>query len=163
MYMLPSGFAVYVLWHMFGSFVLLRALDAVVATASAEEREEAFIVPFEAVVAFLLGSVTAVGPGAVSAILVETLGSSESSGLSSEKSSVKRSISIKHVMEEATLIWAMGYVPACRPLSKAPDVNPPSDKIIYTRKSIKTQLLGPIQLFLPSMIFARACYTNKLQ
>lgn len=108
MYMSPSGFVVYVLWHTFGSFVLLRALDAVVATAAAEERDEAFTVPFEAAVAFLIGSIAAVGPGAAAAIPVGTPEASESSGFSAEKSSAKQSISIKHVN---TLIWAMGTYP----------------------------------------------------
>ena len=65
---------------MCGSFVLLRGLDGVVATAAAEERDEAFTVPFEAAVAFLIGSVAAVGTGAAAFGLSE---------FSAEKSSAK--------------------------------------------------------------------------
>lgn len=82
---------------MFGSFVLLRALDAVVATAAAEERAEAFAVPLEAVVAFETGSVAAVAAGAVGATTVSRPESSESFGFSAEKSSAKRLVSIQHV------------------------------------------------------------------
>ena len=81
------------LWHMFGSFVLLRALDAVVATAAAEERAEAFAVPLEAAVAFAFDSIAAVGAGAVGATTVcrpgESESESESLGCSAEKSSAK--------------------------------------------------------------------------
>lgn len=104
--MAPSGSVVYVLWHMFGSFVLLRGLDAVVATAAAEERDEAFTVPFEAAVVF------AIGTGALAAIPVGRPEVSESSGFSAEKSSAKRFVSIKHVIE-ATTVWSVGtYQPA---------------------------------------------------
>ena len=97
MFMPPSGSVVNVLWHMFGSFVLLRALDAVVATAAAEEGEEALTVPFEAVVAFLIGSVATVG----------TAPESESIGLSAETSSAKWFVSIKLEIRAMT-IWSMG-------------------------------------------------------
>lgn len=95
--MAPSGSVVNVLWHMFGSFVLLRGLDAVVATAAAEEGEEALTVPFEAVVAFLIGSVATVG----------TAPESESFGFSAETSSAKRFVSNMLVVESTT-IWSMG-------------------------------------------------------
>lgn len=102
MYVAPSGSVVYVLWHMFGSLVLLRRLDAVVATAAAEERDEAFTVPFEAVVAFTTGSAAAVGAGAAAAAAVGRPGASESSGFSAEKSSAKQLVSISHVIEATT-------------------------------------------------------------
>lgn len=102
MYVAPSEFVVDVLWHMFGSFVLLRGLDGVVATAAAEERDEAFTVPFEAAVAFLVGSVAAVGAGAAAAILDERPAASESPEFSAEKSSAKRFVSIKRVIEATT-------------------------------------------------------------
>lgn len=82
---------------MFGSFVLLRALDAVVATAAAEERAEAFTVPLEAVVALETGSIAAVGAGAVGATIVSRPGTSESFGCSAEKSSARQLISIHHI------------------------------------------------------------------
>lgn len=108
MYVRPSGSVVYVLWHMFGSFVLLRALDAVVATAAAEERADAFAVPLEAAVAF----VAAVGAGAVGATTVCRPGESESFGCSAEKSSAKWLVSIKHV-NGAMMVWSMStYQPA---------------------------------------------------
>lgn len=74
---------------MCGSFVLLRGVDAVVATGAAEETEEAFIVPLEAAVAFVLGPITAVGAGAVGASLVARPEVSELSGCSAERSSEK--------------------------------------------------------------------------
>ena len=102
-YVTPSESVVDVLWHIFGSFVLLRGLDGVVATAAAEERDEAFTVPFEAAVAFLIGSIAAVGTGAAASGLSE---------FSVEKSSAKWFVSIKRVIE-ATIIWSMGtYQPA---------------------------------------------------
>ena len=65
---------------MFGSFVLLRGLAAVVATAAAEEeRDGALTVPFEAVVPFEIGSVAAVAVGAAAVILADTPELSESS------------------------------------------------------------------------------------
>lgn len=75
--------------------MLLRALDAVVATAAAEERGEALTVPLEAVVAFVIGSVATVGAGAVGATTVSRPGASESFGCSAEKSSAKGLISIE--------------------------------------------------------------------
>ena len=97
---------------MFGSFVLLRALDAVVATAAAEERAEAFAVPLEAAVAFALDSIAAVGAGAVGATTVCRPGESESFGCSAEKSSAKPLVSIKHV-NGAMAVWSVGtYQPA---------------------------------------------------
>ena len=88
---------------MFGSFVPLRALDTVVATAAAEETEEALTVPFEAAVAFAIGSVAAVGAGSVAAISVDRGEGSVSSGFSLEKSSAKRFVSNKHVGEARTV------------------------------------------------------------
>lgn len=84
---------------MFGSFVLLRGLDTVVATAAAEERAEAFSVPLEAAVAFAFDPIAAVGAGAVGATTVCRPGESESEslGCSAEKSSAKPWVSIKHV------------------------------------------------------------------
>lgn len=79
----PSESAVYVLWHMFGSFVLFRTLDAVVAMAAAEEIGEAFTVSLEVLVAL----VAAVGAGAVAASPVGRPEESDSSGFSAEKSS----------------------------------------------------------------------------
>ena len=105
--MSPSESASYVLWHMFGSFVLLRGLDAVVATASAEEIDEAFAVPLEAVVAFVFDPVAAVAAGAVAAIPVVRLESSESSGFSAEKSSAKLFVGIDSVIE-AAIVRSMG-------------------------------------------------------
>lgn len=140
MYVRPSESVVHVLWHMFGSFVLLRALDAVVATAAAEEMAEAFAVPLEAVVAF----------------------EAESFGCSAEKSSARQLVSIQHV-DGSNDHLVNGHIPACRRLSEAADTDPTIDRIVYTPMSIETQLARPIQLFLPSMIFARACHTNKLQ
>ena len=110
MYETPSESVVDVLWHMFGSFVLLSGL--VVATAAAEERAEAFTVPLEAVVAFETGSVAAVGAGAVGATIVCRPGSSESLGCSAEKSSARPLVSIQHV-DGAMTIWSMvTYHPA---------------------------------------------------
>ena len=100
----PSGSVVYVLWHICGSLVLLRGLDAVVATAAAEEIEDAFTVPFEAAVAFLFGSTAAVAAGAVGATFVIRSEASESFGCSAEKSPAKNFISIKYMME-ATTAW----------------------------------------------------------
>lgn len=74
MYVAPSGSVVDGLWHMFGSFVLLRGLDAVVATAAAEEIGDPFTVPLEAV--------------------VELLGVSESFGFFAEKSPAVLLVSI---------------------------------------------------------------------
>ena len=88
MYFAPSGSVVYVLWHMFGSFVLLRGLDAVVATAAAEEVGDPFTVPLEAVVELFDGSVAATEAGAVDGTSVCVLDVSESFGFSAEKSSV---------------------------------------------------------------------------
>ena len=82
MYIAPSGSVVCVLWHMFGSFVLLRGLDAVVATAAAEEIGDPFTVPLEAVVELFDGSVAANGTGAVCGISVCEIGVSESFGSS---------------------------------------------------------------------------------
>lgn len=162
MYVAPSGSVVYVLWHMFGSFVLLRALDAVVATAAAEERDDAFKVPFEAAVPFETGSIAAVGVGAVVTTPADRPEESESFGFSAEKSSAKRYVSIEHGIgrNNSLVNW---YSPACRRLSTAADASPPTEKVIYTQKSIEARLPHPIQLFLPAMIFARACRTNKLQ
>ena len=87
MYVAPSGSVVYVLWHMFGSFVLLRELDTVVATAAAEEVGDPFIVSLEAVVEFFGGSVAAPETGTVGGTSVCVLGVSESFGFSAEKSS----------------------------------------------------------------------------
>ena len=84
----------YVLWHMFGSFVLLRGLEAVVATAAAEEIGDPFIVPLEAVVEFVDGSVAATETGVVSGISVCVLEESESFGFSAEKSSAVLLVSI---------------------------------------------------------------------
>lgn len=95
MYVSPSGSVVYSTWHMFGSFVLLRALDAVVATAAAEESDEALTVPFEAVVALEVVPTAAVGAAAVAAVPVARPESSDSSGFSAEKSSARRPVSIK--------------------------------------------------------------------
>ena len=89
MYVAPSGSVVCVLWHMCGSFVLLRGLDAVVATEAAEETDEAFTVPLEAAVAFVLGPVAAVGAGAVGASLIAWPEVSDLSGCSAEWSSEK--------------------------------------------------------------------------
>lgn len=69
--------------------MLFRGLDAVVATAAAEEMEDAFTIPFEADVAFAVGSVSAIGSGAVVAE------ASESFGFSAERSSPERFVSIK--------------------------------------------------------------------
>lgn len=112
MYVAPSESVVYDIWHTFGSFVLLRGLDAVVATAAAEETGEAFTVPFETVVKFLVDSIAAVGAGAVAAIPVSRPEASESSGCSAEKSSAKRFVSLQHRIE-ATTVWSTGtYQPA---------------------------------------------------
>ena len=94
MYVAPSGSVVYVLWHMFGSFVLLRGLDTMVATAAAEEIGDPFTVPLEAVVKFTVGSVAATGTGTVAGIFVCGLGLSESFGFSAEKSSAIFLVSI---------------------------------------------------------------------
>ena len=102
MYVSPSGSVVYSTWHMFGSFVLLRALDAVVATAAADESDEALTVPFEAVVALEVVPTAAVGAAAIAAVPVARPESSDSSGFSAEKSSARRPVSIKHVVEAAT-------------------------------------------------------------
>ena len=74
------------------------------ATAAAEETCEAFTVPFEAAVAFLLDSIAAVGAGAAATVLESRSGDSESFGCSAEKSSVKLHVSVKCV----TRIRAMG-------------------------------------------------------
>lgn len=89
MYVSPSASVSYVLWHMFGSFELFRGLDAVVATASAEEIDEALAVPLEAAVAFLFDPVAAVAAGAMAATSDARLESSELSGFSAEKSSAE--------------------------------------------------------------------------
>ncbi len=102
----PSESVVYFAWHMCGSFVLLRGLDAVVAAEAAEETGDAFAVPFEAAVAFVFGSTAAVGAGAVAIVLEDRLESSESSGCSAEKSPAERVLSIKHGVE-ATIVWTM--------------------------------------------------------
>ncbi len=102
----PSESVVYFTWHMCGSFVLLRGLDAVVATAAAEETGDAFAVPFEAAVAFVFGSIAAVGAGAVATMLEDRLESSESLGCSADNSPAKRFLSIKYVVE-ATMVWTM--------------------------------------------------------
>ena len=113
-YVEPWGSVVYVLWHMFGSFVLLRGLDAVVATASAEEMEEAFAVPLEPAVAFAIVSVAAVGADAdaVAATTVSRPEASESPGFSAEKSSAKRFVSPEYVIEATTLRSTGTYQPA---------------------------------------------------
>ena len=103
MYFTPFGSTLYVLWQTFGSFVLLRGLKAVVATAAAEETGEAFMVPFEAAVAFLLGSVAAVGAGVVATVLESRSGDSESFGCSAEKSSMKLDVSMKDEIEAKTV------------------------------------------------------------
>ena len=59
------------------------------ATAAAEETEVAFIVPFEAAVAFAFTSIAPVGEGAVAARLVSWSEASESLGCSAEKSSAR--------------------------------------------------------------------------
>ena len=89
MYVAPSGSVVCVLWHMCGSFVLLRGLEAVVATRIAEETDEAFTVPLEDAVAFVFGPVAAADAGAVGASLVARPALSELSECSAERSSGK--------------------------------------------------------------------------
>ena len=157
MYFTPSGSTLYDLWQTFGSLVLLRGLNAVVATAAAEETGEAFTVPFEAAVAFLLGSVAAVGAGVVAIVLGSRSGDSESFGCSAEKSSVKLYVSMKCVIEAKE----NGYTPACRRRSRAAEAQLPSDRKVYTRKSIETELPRPMDLSLSCMILARACRRNK--
>ena len=103
MYFTPFGSTLYVLWQTFGSLVLLRGLEAVVATVAAEETGEALTVPFEAAVAFLLGSIAAVGVGAAATVLESRSGDSESFGCSDEKSSVKLDVSMKGEMKAETM------------------------------------------------------------
>ena len=79
---------------MFGSFVLLRGLEAVVATAAAEEVGDPFTVPLEAVVELFDGSVAATETGALGGISACVLGVSESSAFSAEKSSAVLLVSI---------------------------------------------------------------------
>ena len=98
MYFAPSGSEVYVLWHMFGSFVLLRGLDAVVATAAAEEVGDPFTVPLEALVELFDGSVAPTETGAVGGTSACVLEVSESSGSSAERSSAVLLVSIYYVM-----------------------------------------------------------------
>ena len=69
--------------------MLLRGLVAVVATAAAEETEEAFTVPFEAAVVFACCSTATVGAGAAAPVLVSRSEASESFGCSAEKSPAK--------------------------------------------------------------------------
>lgn len=83
--------------------MLLSGLDAVVATAAAEEIGEAFTVPLEAVVASAVGSVAATDADAIVAMPVCGLGASDWSGFSAEKSSAKRFVSIKYVIEAMTV------------------------------------------------------------
>lgn len=95
----PSESVVYSLWHMCGSLVLLRGLDAVVAAAAAEETEVALTVPFEAAVAFALCSIAPVAAGALASVLVSRSDASESFGCSAEKSPGKQFVSIKDLMK----------------------------------------------------------------
>ena len=92
--------------------MLLRELDTVVATAAAEEADEAFAVPFEAAVAFAADCTPAVGTGAVAARLVSSSGVSESFGCSAEKSSTEQFISFDHAVAAATIGTRNTYQPA---------------------------------------------------
>ena len=155
MYFAPSSSVVYVLWHMFGSFVLLRGLEAVVATAAAEEIGDPFTVPLEAVVEFVDGSVAAAETGAVGDISVSGLGVSESFGSSAEVSSAVLLVSIYYVIRAVT-DPVNGQIPDCRGLSEAAEAYPCNDKAMYTQKSMVSQLARPIRLLLPSMMLGRA-------
>ena len=151
MYFAPSSSSVYVLWHMFGSFVLLRGLEAVVATAAAEEIGDPFIVPFEAVVEFVDGSVAATETGAVGDMSVCVLGVPESSESSAERSSGALFVSIYYEMRAVT-DSVNGQIPDCRGLSEAAKTNPRDDKTMYAQKSMASQLARPIQFLRPSMM-----------
>ena len=151
MYISPSGSVVYVLWHMFGSFVLLRELEAVVATGAAEEIGDPFTVPLEAVVEFFDGSVAAAETGAVGGTSVCALGVSESSGSSAERSSAVLFVSIYYVIRAVT-DSVNGQIPDCRGLSEAAETNPRNDKTMYTQKSMVSQLARPNQFLLPSIM-----------
>lgn len=65
----------------------MRGLEAVVATAAAEEVSDPFVVSLEAVVELVDGSVAATETGVVCGMSVSVLGVSESFGFSAEKSS----------------------------------------------------------------------------
>ena len=148
----PSEFALCSMWHMCGSFVLLSGLEAVVAMAAAEDRDEAFAVPFEAAVPFAFGSTAAVGTGAVAAALVSRSEASESFGCSAEKSPAELRVSITCIVGRSNDSLDDRCLLACRRPSKAADANPPKDRAMYTQKSIETQLHSPKQLRLAAMI-----------
>ena len=151
MYFAPSESVVYVLWQTFGSFVLLRRLDAVVATAAAEEVDDPFIVSLEAAVEFFDGSVAAPEAGAVGGISVCELGVSESFGFSAEKSSAVFLVSMYHAIRAVTES-ANWQIPDCRGLSEAAETHPRNDNAMYTQKSMASQLARQMRLLLPSMM-----------